>query len=61
MLIALHSADESVDGLEQQVRGRVGIGGDAPDLEPEQGYLTLEAFEMDGVLKEISVFLRDAG
>ena len=61
MLIDLHSADESVDGLEEQVRGRVGIGGDAPDLEPEQGYLTLEAFEMDGVLKEIQVFLRDAG
>ena len=61
MLIDLHCANESVDGFEQHVWGRVGIGGDAPDLEPEQGYLTLEAFEMDGVLKEIQVFLRDAG
>ena len=61
MLIDLHSAGESVDGPEQQVRGSVRVGDDAPDLEPKQGYLTLEAFEMDGVLKEIPVFLRDAG
>ena len=60
-LIALNCADESVDGLEQQVRGRVGIAGDAPDLEPEQSYLTLDAAEMDGVLKDIPVFLRNAG
>ena len=56
MLIDLHSADQNFDGAEQQVRGRVGIGGEAPDLEPEQGYLTLEAFEMDGVLKETRSF-----
>ncbi len=61
MLIDLHCVGESVDGPEQQVRGRVGIGGDAPDLEPEQGCLTLEAFEMDGVLKQVPVVLRDAG
>ena len=61
MLIDLHSADENFDGPEQQVRGRVRIGGEAPDLEPEHGYLTLEAFEMDGVLKEVPIVLRDAG
>ena len=61
MLIDLHSADENFDGPEQQVRWRVGIGGESPDLEPEQGYLTLEAFDMDGVLNEIPVFLRDTG
>ena len=61
MLIDLHSAEQNFDGPEQQVRGRVGMGGEAPDLEPEQGYFTLEAFEMDGVLKEIPIFLRDVG
>ena len=61
LLIDLHSAEQNFDGPEQQVRGRVGMGGEAPDLETEQGYFTLEAFEMDGVLKEIPIFLRDAG
>ncbi len=61
MLIDLQSAGESVDGPEQQVRGRVGIGDDAPDFEPEQGYLTLEAFELGGVPKELPIVLRDAG
>ena len=40
-LIDFQGADEGVDGSEQQVRGRVGIGDEAPDLEPEQAYLTL--------------------
>ena len=61
MLIDLQSAGESVDGPEQQVRGRVGIGGDAPDIEPEQGYLTREGFEKDGVGKGVLLFLGDAG
>ena len=41
--------------------GESGWEAEAPDLETEQGYFTLEAFEMDGVLKEVPIFLRDAG
>ena len=40
-----------LNGPEQQVRGSVGIGDEAADLDTEQGYLTLEVFEIDGVLK----------
>ena len=60
-LIDFHGADKSIDGPEQQVRGRVGIGGEASDLEAEQGYLTLEVFEIDGVRQGVLLFLGEVG
>ena len=40
-LVDFHGANKDVDGPEKQVRGSIGVGGKAADLEPEQGYLTL--------------------
>ena len=59
-LIEFHGASKEVDGPEKQLRGSIGIGGNASDLETEQGYLTLQAVETDGVLKGVVLFLRKA-
>ena len=40
-LVDFHGANKDVDGPEKQVRGSIGVGGKAADLEPEQGYRTL--------------------
>ena len=56
-LIEFHGASKEVDGPEKQLRGSIGIGGNASDLEPEQGYLTPQAVETDGVQKGVLLIL----
>ncbi len=59
--IGLDGAGERSDGSEQQVGGSVRVGDDASDSEAEQGNLTLEASEPDGVWNGVSIVLRGAG
>ena len=58
--IGLDGAGERSDGSEQQFGGSVRVGDDAPDFEAEQGNLSIEALEPDGV-NGVPLVLRDAG
>ena len=56
-LIEFHGANKGVDGLEKQFRRSIRVGDNASDPEPEQGYLTLQAVETDGVQKGVLLVL----
>ena len=60
-LIEFHGANKGVDGLEKQFRWSVRLGDDAADLEPEEGYLLLQAVEFEGVADGLAVFLPGVG
>ena len=60
-LIEFHGADKGVDGLEEEFRWSVRLGDDAADLEPEEGYLLLQAVEFEGVSDGLAVFLLGVG
>ncbi len=46
--------------MEKQFRRSIGVGDNASDPEPEQGYLTLQAVETDGLQKEVLLVLCNA-
>ena len=60
-LIEFHVANKDVYGLEKQFRWSVRLGDDAADLEPEEGYLLLQAVEFEGVADGLAVFLPGVG